>query len=148
MRYYFSLGSNLGDKWSNLQKAIAFLKRMGHLVSLSSIYLTTPVNMPDETEIFLNLVLSVDSCLHPQEMLEKIKRYEKRTGRMESPSGYQPRTIDIDIILVDDLIVEEKNLTIPHPKMRERAFVLVPLQEIAPELMHPVLKKTVFEILR
>ena len=147
MRYYFSLGSNLGDRESNIQEAIAFLEGTGRLISKSSIYKTAPVDMPEETEDFLNLALAVDSGLSPREMLKKIQRFEQKMGRNETNSGYESRTIDIDILMANDIILDEKNLVIPHPRMIRRAFVLVPLCEIAPDLIHPILKRTMLKIL-
>lgn len=147
MKYYFSLGSNQGDKLINIHKAITFLKGMGRLVSKSSTYRTAPVDMPGETEDFLNLVLVVDTDISPMDMLKKIKHFEKKLGREKLNSGYDPRPIDIDILMVDDLVIREEKLVVPHPRMSKRTFVLIPLLEIAPDMVHPICKKSFREIL-
>jgi len=145
--YYLSLGSNLGNKITNLHRAVMFIKGMGHLKSISSVYQTSPVDMDAGTENFLNLALSVESTLDPVDMLRRINVFESQMGRTESISGYVSRIIDIDILMVNGDIISQPSLTIPHPKMTERAFVLVPLSEIASELIHPILKKKVVDIL-
>jgi len=124
-----------------------FIKGMGHLKSISSVYQTSPVDMDAGTENFLNLALSVESTLDPVDMLRRINVFESQMGRTESISGYVSRIIDIDILMVNGDIISQPSLTIPHPKMTERAFVLVPLSEIASELIHPILKKKVVDIL-
>lgn len=145
--YYLSLGSNIGDKILNLQKALNDLKETGNIVSVSSVYKTSPVNMDETADYFLNLTLVVKSVLNPDEMLHRIKGFERRMGRTDSGSGHFSRIIDIDILQVDHMVICHADLFIPHPKMTERAFVLVPLNEIAPQLIHPVLKKKVTDIL-
>lgn len=147
MKYYLSLGTNLGNRKTNLEKAISFLKNIGKILNISSIYETAPVDMPPGSDNFYNLVLCLESNLSPHDLLNTIKEFEKNQGRDISASQKMPRLIDIDILLADDLIVAEKNLYIPHKKMHQRAFVLVPLAEIAAHLLHPVLKKTIKDIL-
>jgi 2-amino-4-hydroxy-6-hydroxymethyldihydropteridine diphosphokinase len=148
MRYYFSLGSNEGDRLSNIQKAISFLKTIGRVVSTSSIYETAPLDMPEGSGDFLNLVLAVESDFPPRKVLTKIGVIEKKIGRKRIATGYAPRTIDIDILIAGDMVLDEKGLIIPHPRMNKRAFVLVPLLEIAPDMVHPVTKKSFREILK
>ncbi|MCK4943419.1 MAG: 2-amino-4-hydroxy-6-hydroxymethyldihydropteridine diphosphokinase [Candidatus Aminicenantes bacterium] len=145
--YYLSLGSNIGDKIFNLQQALNVLKETGNIVSVSSVYRTSPVDMDEDADYFLNLALVVESALNPDEMLHRIKGFECRMGRSDSGAGHFSRIIDIDILQVDHMVICQADLFIPHPKMTERAFVLVPLNEIAPQLLHPVLKKKVADIL-
>lgn len=147
MRYYFSLGANQGDRMLNIQKAVSFLEGMGRLVSKSSIYRTDPIDMPEGTEDFFNLVLMVDSDYSPAEMLKKIKQFEKKMGREKKSSGHGPRTIDIDILMVDEMVVNDEKLVIPHIRMARRAFVLIPLLEIVPDMVHPISKKSFRKIL-
>jgi len=149
MIYYLSLGSNIGDKTANLQKTIGFLEGIGDILKVSSIYETEPVGMDttEEVENFYNLVLSIDTTLSPVPLLKEIKEFEKHMGRDIAHSHNLPRVIDIDILLAGDRIVNTRDLVIPHKEMTKRAFVLIPLNEIAPEVIHPVLKKPVKEIL-
>jgi 2-amino-4-hydroxy-6-hydroxymethyldihydropteridine diphosphokinase len=148
MKYYLSLGANLGDRKSNLEKAVSFLKEVGVILKVSTIYETEPVDMALGTNNFYNLVLCVESEISPALLLSKIKEFEKSMGRDINNSHKLPRPIDIDILLAGDLILNREDLIIPHKEMARRAFVLVPLVEIAPDLMHPVLKKPVIDILQ
>ncbi len=149
MIYYLSLGSNLGDKTANLQKALHFLEQTGDVLKTSSIYETEPVGMDtaEKVENFYNQVLCLRTKHSPQALLKEIKTFEKHMGRDITHYYNLPRTIDIDILLAENLVVNSKHLVIPHKKMTERAFVLIPLNEIAPEVVHPVLKKTAKHIL-
>ena len=149
MIYYLSLGSNMGDRSANLQKAIGFLEGIGDILKVSSIYETEPVGMDtaEKVENFYNLVLSFRTEIPPMILLKEIKEFEKRMGRDIAHSLNLPRVIDIDILLADSLVLNTRDLVIPHKKMTKRAFVLIPLNEIAPEVIHPVLKEPVKEIL-
>jgi 2-amino-4-hydroxy-6-hydroxymethyldihydropteridine diphosphokinase len=146
MLYYLALGSNMGDRPTHIRQAIDFLKSIGTVSKISSMYETSPVAMAPGTGNFYNLVLSFQTDLSPHDLLETIKKYEKRMGRDITNSHHKPRTIDIDILLAEDRIIDSETLTIPHKEMHRRAFVLVPLNEIAPEVIHPVLKKKIKEI--
>lgn len=141
------MGSNLGNKMSNLQQAVDFIKKTGRIITISSIYRTRPVDMDASADDFLNMALSVESVLEPQEMLQETKRIEREIGRPEGTARYVSRIIDIDILMANDDVVSLPNLTIPHPGMTKRAFVLVPLNEIGPQLIHPILKKKIGDIL-
>ena len=142
---YLSLGSNLGDRAANLEAATARLGELGKVVGQSALYETEPVEM-ERQPWFLNCVVAMETELMPKQFLSRVLAIEQKMGRRRTqPKG--PRTIDIDILLFGSSIVDTAALTIPHPAMHERRFVLEPLAEIAPELRHPVLKKTVREML-
>lgn len=150
MRYYLSLGSNIGDRLSNTRRATAFLKTVGTVLKVSSIYETSPVAMAPDAGDFYNLVLCLDSDLSPHDLLKATKRFEKKMGRDVSnaaASHNKPRTMDIDIVLAEDRVIDTEDLTIPHREMHQRKFVLVPLNEIAPAAIHPVLNREITEIL-
>ena len=136
-KVYLSLGSNLGDRAANLNRAVAKLDSGPVRVSrVSSIYETTPVGVTDSSPDYLNLALKAETDLAPRELLEYVKSLERELGRAES-YRWGPRIIDIDILLFDDVTMDSDDLTIPHPRMLERKFVLVPLLEIEPEAILP-----------
>jgi len=149
MIYYLSLGSNQGDKTANITEAIDFLQGIGEIEEVSSLYETEPVGMETGTGNFYNLVLcmQIPSSLSPIDLLREIKGFERRMGRDIAHSHNLPRIIDIDILLAGDQVINTEELVIPHQEMTKRAFVLIPLNEIAPGVVHPVLKKPVKEIL-
>lgn len=135
---YLGLGSNLGDSASLLRQATALLDHLPNteLVARASVYQTKPVNMAPDTPDFLNTVVSIETTLSPEQLLRECLNIERMLGR-ERGQGYVSRTIDIDLLLYDDLILNTPTLTLPHPHFHERAFVLVPLLEIAPTIRHP-----------
>ena len=142
---YLSLGSNLGDRAANLETAIQHLGELGPIVARSSLYETEPVEV-ERQPWFLNCVVALETELMPRQLLARTLAVELKMGRRRTqPKG--PRTIDIDILLFGNSIIDTAALTIPHPAMHQRRFVLEPLAEIAPELRHPVLKITVREML-
>ena len=143
---YLSLGSNVGDRVGNLKAAIAGLGTLGEVVAVSSFYETEPVEFTAQPW-FLNCAVKLDTEKMPKQLLAGILDVEQQMGRRrrgEQKKG--PRTIDIDILLFGNSIIETKGLTIPHPAMHERRFVLEPLAEIAPEVRHPVFKKAIREL--
>lgn len=146
MIYYLCMGSNQGEKKDYLDKAIKEMKQNGiEILTQSSVYLTEPVDFPDQPW-FYNQVIKVQTHRTPEELLNIIKQIEKKLGRTHSvPKG--PRQIDIDILLANGLIYESKSLVIPHPGLEKRNFVLIPLNEIAPDVVHPVRRKTIASLL-
>ena len=142
---YIGLGTNLGDRKENLSKAIEAISLKMSISKQSSLYETTAWGYTDQPD-FLNQVIQVETDLSPLRLLNFLKKTEVKLGRVEN-FRYGPRLIDIDILFYDDLVITTSRLQIPHPMLPERAFVLVPLNEIAPGYIHPILKKTVAELL-
>ena len=139
-----ALGSNLGDRQGNLAAALQQLRSAVDISRISSLYETAPVGFAQQPD-FLNLTCVGYTLLEPRALRDAMMRAERFVGRAASfPMG--PRAIDIDLLLYDDLVLREPDLTIPHPRMTERAFVLVPLAEIAPEVVHPVARRSVREL--
>jgi 2-amino-4-hydroxy-6-hydroxymethyldihydropteridine diphosphokinase len=140
---YLSLGSNLGNRQENLDRALKMLSERMRMGKVSSIYDTEAVG-PIAQPRFLNLAVEVFTNLKPEGLLAMVKAIEQKMGRY-SRTG-EPRIIDIDIIFYGDQVVQAKDLIIPHPEMAKRSFVLIPMVEIAPDFIHPVLKKPVKEL--
>jgi 2-amino-4-hydroxy-6-hydroxymethyldihydropteridine diphosphokinase len=141
---YLSLGSNVGDREAQLREAQTRLGAVGRVVAVSSFYETEPVEFTRQPW-FLNCALALETRKTPQQLIAAILRIEEGMGRRRVQKK-GPRSIDIDILLFDDVILDPPELTIPHPALHQRRFVLEPLAEIAPEVLHPALKKTIGEL--
>jgi 2-amino-4-hydroxy-6-hydroxymethyldihydropteridine diphosphokinase len=147
-RTFLSLGSNLGDRSRNLRKGIGLLEQLaGKPGALSSVYETEPWGCDSDLN-FYNQVIELFTSLRPLSLLETIHRIEKRCGRDRSAARYAPRTLDIDILFYGDSVIEFPELVVPHPNLQERQFVLVPLAEIAPQMVHPVFNKDMAQLLK
>jgi 2-amino-4-hydroxy-6-hydroxymethyldihydropteridine diphosphokinase len=146
VRAYVGLGSNLGDRAAYLLLGLSALSRLPktHLLRLSPIYETDPVGPPQPP--YLNMVAELETELSPKGLLAEMLRVEKALGR-ERRERWGPRTLDLDLLLYGDLVLEEEGLSVPHPRLHERAFVLVPLLDLLPEGRHPLLGQSFAELL-
>jgi 2-amino-4-hydroxy-6-hydroxymethyldihydropteridine diphosphokinase len=142
---YLSLGSNVGDREAQLRDAQHRLAKLGRLIAVSSFYETEPVEFTQQPW-FLNCAVAIETTYTPRQLMVSVLRIEEEMGRRRVQNK-GPRSIDIDVLLFADVIMESSELTIPHPAMHHRRFVLEPLAEIAPQALHPVFKKTIRELL-
>jgi 2-amino-4-hydroxy-6-hydroxymethyldihydropteridine diphosphokinase len=142
---YLALGSNMDNRFANIKAAISNLTPQMTVKKKSSVYETPPWGFEDQAA-FLNQVVMVETYLEPEPLLAHLKRLEMALGRVRSFEN-GPRLIDIDILFYDDAIIDTALVAIPHPRLHKRAFVLVPLADLAPDLVHPVLRKSVGELL-
>lgn len=143
---YLCLGSNMGDRKENINKALSYLSQRLRITLKSSVYDTEPVGNPEQPR-FLNMVCQVKTMLKAADLLVLVKAIERKLGRLPGRPN-SPRPVDIDILFYGDQIIKDPELIIPHPRLAQRAFVLVPLVEMVPALVHPMNKKTVYEILK
>jgi len=142
---YLALGSNLGNRAANLKAAIAALPPQMEVKAKSRVYETPPWGYTNQDK-FLNQVVKAQTYLEPELLLKHLKRLEVALGRVPT-FQYGPRLIDIDILLYDDLVFDSADLKIPHPNMHERGFVMLPLMDVAPDLVHPVKKQTIRQLI-
>lgn len=144
---YISIGSNLGNRLKYIREAIRRIEQSKEIKisKVSSVYETQPAEYRDQPW-FLNMVLGLEASLEPLNLLELLLEIEGQMGRRRT-RRYGPRNIDLDLLLYDDLVLNSDKLTLPHPRMHERGFVLVPLAEISPQVVHPLLKKNVEKLL-
>ena len=140
-----AFGSNIGNREANISTALRILKQKIKIIKTSSLFETKPMYLENQNW-FLNGVVIIETEIKPKELLGVLKRIEKQMGRKEVERN-GPRIIDLDILFYKNLIMNEDNLRIPHPKIQERAFVLVPLAEIEPDFVHPVYKKNIAQLL-
>ena len=148
MRATIGLGSNLGDREANLRQALEHLAQTPDtaVVRASSLYDTEPVGVEEQPH-FLNAVAQLETQLTPQQLLWNLKLIERRLGRVRS-QRWGPRTLDLDLLLYEDLVLDEDDLQIPHPELAKRSFVLVPLVELDPLLVHPATGETMLALLQ
>ncbi len=145
---YISVGSNMGRKLENCRQGIGNLANGtdATLTAQSPFYRTAPVDFRDQ-DWFVNAVFTIQTQLSPKALLARLKEIQQDAGRKKSPIRFGPRVLDLDILLFDDLILSSSNLTIPHPRMHKRRFVLLPICDINPYLVHPTLKKEMRDLL-
>jgi 2-amino-4-hydroxy-6-hydroxymethyldihydropteridine diphosphokinase len=145
---FLSLGTNLGNREFNLKEALARVEEnIGRVMKSSSVYETESWGFQTSDE-FLNMVVEVETNLSPSGLLGRILMIESLLGRVRGEKQYSSRKIDIDILLYENLIIDEESLKIPHPLIQNRKFVLVPLCELAPEIVHPVLNRSIADLLK
>lgn len=144
-RVFLALGANLGDRILNLTHALTLLPPAVRVLRCSAVYETPPWGYTDQPA-FLNMVCEAETALEPLNLLKRLKFLEEKMGRQESVR-FGPRLIDLDILFYADQVYQDERLEIPHPRLAERAFVLVPLADLAPDLMHPVTQQTIQELL-
>ncbi len=139
---FISIGSNIGNKLQNCRTGIAAITQPGRAVlrAQSRFYKTEPVNFRDQ-DWFVNAVIQIETCDPPEVLFSQLKYIEKKAGRLETPVRFGPRILDLDILLYNDQVIDTAELTVPHPRMHQRRFVLQPMCDIAPGWVHPVLKK-------
>jgi len=145
---YVSVGSNLGDRLKNCRDGIAALTAAGdvELEKQSPFYQTEPVDFKDQ-DWFVNCAVRISTGIDPLKLLKRLKRIETDAGGREKTIRFGPRILDLDIIFYDDRVIHSPELTIPHPRMHKRHFVLKPICDIDPDIVHPVLKESLFELL-
>jgi 2-amino-4-hydroxy-6-hydroxymethyldihydropteridine diphosphokinase len=146
-KVFLGIGTNMGDRSANLKEAVAQIDEvLGRVIKTSSVYETEPWGF-EAKEQFYNMVVEAETMQSPSRILGAILMIEAQLGRLRTEKRYSSRNIDIDILFFNDMVMNEEALTIPHPHLHNRKFVLVPLCEIAPAFIHPVMKMSVAELL-
>jgi 2-amino-4-hydroxy-6-hydroxymethyldihydropteridine diphosphokinase len=144
---FLGIGTNLGNREKNLSEAISMIREnIGKVVKASSVFESEPWGFQSENK-FLNMVVKIETKLSTSGLLGRILMIEAFLGRVRGEKQYSSRVIDIDILFCEDIVIDEESLKIPHPRLHERRFVLIPLCEIDPEFVHPVLKRSLRELL-
>ena len=145
---FIGIGSNEGDRFAMISKAVQYLKQLPdvRVVQMAPIIETEPVGPPQEQ--YLNTVIEVETTLPPQPLFQYLQNIERQLGRQPSSERWGPRPIDLDLLLYDDLILNQPGLIVPHPRMHERQFVLQPLAQLAPDVVHPILKEFIATLLK
>jgi 2-amino-4-hydroxy-6-hydroxymethyldihydropteridine diphosphokinase len=146
---YISAGSNMGDRLQNCRKGIESLTESGNsrILAQSCIYTTEPVDYEDQ-DWFINMMVKLETAHDPFQLLDHIEHIQRAAGRMHDPIRFGPRILDLDIILYDDRIIDSERLVVPHPRMHKRSFVLKPICDIDPAIIHPVLKQDMQSLLK
>lgn len=146
---YISVGSNIGDKLVNCQNGITSLAKAGRsrILAQSHIYVTEPVDYEDQ-DWFINMAVKLETSLDPFQLLDHVENIQQAAGRIQDPIRFGPRILDLDIILFDERIIESERLVIPHPRMHKRRFVLKPICDIDPCIIHPLLKQEMQYLLK
>ncbi len=142
---YIGIGSNLGDRVMYLGNAVKAIKQLGDSIALSSVYETEPFGVDDVQPMYLNMVMAISTNLGQGDLLSEMLKIEQSNGRIRNCPN-EARTLDLDILMFDDEVIQTPGLIVPHPRMHKRAFVMLPLAEIAPDVLHPQLRLTVSEI--
>ncbi len=146
-KVYLSVGTNLGNRENNISNCIDYLEKISEIKNISKIYETVPYKVQIEQDNFLNLALEINFFESAENLLIEINKIEKELGRIRSSIRNEPREIDIDIIFFGNQIINKKDLVVPHPRFRERLFVLEPLNDIAPNFLDPITNKTINQLL-
>ncbi len=142
---YIGLGSNLGDRVGYLEAAINAIKQLGDPIAVSSVYESDPHGVDEDQPSYLNMVLAIRTGFGPTALLGKLLEIERANGRIRDRAN-ESRTLDLDVLLMDDMVLHDPDIAIPHPRMHEREFVMIPLTEIAPRAIHPTLNHTMADI--
>lgn len=146
-KVYLSVGTNLGNRENNISNCIDYLEKISEIKNISKIYETVPYKVQIEQSNFLNLALEINFFESAENLLIEINKIEKELGRVRSSIRNEPREIDIDIIFFGNQIINKKDLVVPHPRFRERLFVLEPLNDIAPNFLDPITNKSINQLL-